>query len=129
MNVYIPRLLAILIMSISISALANPCDEGGIGGTGVDLYNGIGGTGKEVSRGIGGTGQEANSGIGGTGLQADSGIGGTGKEVTAVLVVQVFQPKMAALAVQVCKRMQASAARVLLVSLPGSVAFVSMALK
>ena len=83
--------LAILITLLSLSANANPCDDGGIGGTGIPLSRGIGGTGitANTSAGIGGTGISSaqagiggtgvtNKGIGGTGLEANSGIGGTG---------------------------------------------------
>jgi hypothetical protein len=83
--------LTILITLLSLSAQANPCDDGGIGGTGIPLSRGIGGTGitSNTSAGIGGTGISnthegiggtgvTNKGIGGTGIEANSGIGGTG---------------------------------------------------
>ncbi|MDI1362879.1 DUF5666 domain-containing protein [Methylotenera sp.] len=94
MKTYIHNFIAIILTILSLSANANPCDDGGIGGTGMPLSlgtGGIGGTGNtsDKSTGIGGTGitsaQEGiggtgvtNKGIGGTGVEADSGIGGTG---------------------------------------------------
>lgn len=91
MKTFTHSCIAILLTAFSLSANANPCDDGGIGGTGIPLSRGIGGTGitSNTSAGIGGTGitsaQEGiggtgvtNKGIGGTGLEADSGIGGTG---------------------------------------------------
>ena len=94
MKTYTHHFIAIILTILSLSANANPCDDGGIGGTGMPLSlgtGGIGGTGvtSSQSTGIGGTGinsaQEGiggtgvtNKGIGGTGLEADSGIGGTG---------------------------------------------------
>lgn len=94
MKTYILNYIAIILTILSLSANANPCDEGGIGGTGMPLSlgtGGIGGTGinSDKSTGIGGTGitsaQEGiggtgvtNKGIGSTGIEANSGIGGTG---------------------------------------------------
>ena len=94
MKTYTHNYIAIILTILSLSANANPCDDGGIGGTGMPLSlgtGGIGGTGNtsDKSTGIGGTGitsaQEGiggtgvtNKGIGGTGVEADSGIGGTG---------------------------------------------------
>lgn len=91
MKIFTHSCLTILIALLSLSANANPCDDGGIGGTGIPLSRGIGGTGitSNTSSGIGGTGISSsqagiggtgvtNKGIGGTGLEADSGIGGTG---------------------------------------------------
>ncbi|HPN02120.1 MAG TPA: DUF5666 domain-containing protein, partial [Methylotenera sp.] len=48
-------------MTFSLCAIANPCSDGGIGGTGISLDHGIGGTGiinEQVNtfKGIGGTG-------------------------------------------------------------------------
>ena len=66
---------------LSISVNANPCDDGGIGGTGIPLSRGIGGTGIYSNKltGIGGTGiTSKQEGIGGTGIETNSGIGGTG---------------------------------------------------
>lgn len=73
-------LFAILITALPLAANANPCDDGGIGGTGKPLERGIGGTGITQS-GIGGTGNSSDSlkGIAGTGISgASRGIGGTG---------------------------------------------------
>jgi len=91
MKIFTHSCIAILMTALSLSVNAAPCDDGGIGGTGIPLSRGIGGTGitSNTSAGIGGTGvtsaQEGiggtgvtNKGIGGTGLEADSGIGGTG---------------------------------------------------
>ncbi|MEQ1488134.1 MAG: DUF5666 domain-containing protein [Methylotenera sp.] len=98
MNTLMRAYLAILFTSLSLTAIANPCDDGGIGGTGIALSRGIGGTGiiAESSGGLGGTGISGNDiastdagiggtgisnvqkGIGGTGMQAQAGIGGTG---------------------------------------------------
>ena len=84
MKTYIHNFIAIILTILSLSANANPCDDGGIGGTGMPLSlgtGGIGGTGNtsDKSTGIGGTGiTGAQDGIGGTGIEADSGIGGTG---------------------------------------------------
>lgn len=91
MKTFTHNFLAILVTFLSLSANANPCDDGGIGGTGIPLSRGIGGTGitANASAGIGGTGISSanagiggtgvtNKGIGGTGLEANSGIGGTG---------------------------------------------------
>ena len=92
MNSLLRNIFATFIFSLSLSAMANPCDDGGIGGTGIALSRGIGGTGITAkSSGIGGTGitnnqagiggtgiSETQKGIGGTGAQAQSGIGGTG---------------------------------------------------
>lgn len=91
MKTHIHSCIAIFMTALSLSANANPCDDGGIGGTGIPLSRGIGGTGitSNTSIGIGGTGVTAaqegiggtgvtNKGIGGTGLEANSGIGGTG---------------------------------------------------
>ncbi|MEI8119117.1 MAG: DUF5666 domain-containing protein, partial [Methylophilaceae bacterium] len=79
-------------INLSIAAIANPCDGGGIGGTGIESNkSGIGGTGilfekggiggtgiNSAQQGIGGTGIVENQGIGGTGIVANQGIGGTG---------------------------------------------------
>jgi hypothetical protein len=91
MKTFTRSFLSILITLLSLTANANPCDDGGIGGTGIPLSRGIGGTGITAngSAGIGGTGISSahegiggtgitNKGIGGTGLEANSGIGGTG---------------------------------------------------
>jgi len=84
MKTYTHNYIAIILTILSLSANANPCDDGGIGGTGMPLSlgtGGIGGTGNtsDKSTGIGGTGiTGAQDGIGGTGIEADSGIGGTG---------------------------------------------------
>lgn len=103
MKTYIRSCLVLLMTSLPLLAIANPCDDGGIGGTGIALSQGIGGTGitarsgglggtgitttqkgiggtgiTNTQKGIGGTGVQAKSGIGGTGIQAQSGIGGTG---------------------------------------------------
>ena len=98
MKIFIRNCLAILISGLSLVAMANPCDDGGIGGTGIVSSRGIGGTGMLLNssnvesggiggtgitqKGIGGTGK-AQGGIGGTGVintppEAQSGIGGTG---------------------------------------------------
>lgn len=75
------RTLTLLLMTVvSLAANANPCDDGGIGGTGLPTPHGIGGTGINPDHeGIGGTGvTNTQKGIGGTGSEADGGIGGTG---------------------------------------------------
>ena len=93
MKTFTQSCITILMTALSLSANANPCDEGGIGGTGIPLNRGIGGTGitsytpagisgtgiTSAQEGIGGTGVTDNQkGIGGTGMEADIGIGGTG---------------------------------------------------
>lgn len=81
MKTWICFCLLIGMAAVSPIAAANPCDGGGIGGTGIRSdrsIGGIGGTGIAPNRGIGGTGIKPESGgIGGTGIQAN-GIGGTG---------------------------------------------------
>ena len=91
MKIFLRNFFFSIITSLSLSAMANPCDDGGIGGTGIALSRGIGGTGvnpesggiggtgiSNLEKGIGGTGINSNSGIGGSGFKADSGLGGTG---------------------------------------------------
>lgn len=92
MKVFLRNCLVTIMTSLSLSAIAGPCDDGGIGGTGIALSRGIGGTGltpesggiggtgiSNIEKGIGGTGiQTPQSGIGGTGIQAENGLGGTG---------------------------------------------------
>jgi len=69
----------LLILSLPLCAIANPCDDGGIGGTGIASMLGKGGTGlTPESGGIGGTGITEAHGIGGTGITEAHGIGGTG---------------------------------------------------
>ncbi|MEQ1765958.1 MAG: DUF5666 domain-containing protein, partial [Methylotenera sp.] len=90
MSILMRRFFVLLLASLPFNAIANPCEDGGIGGTGIALSRGIGGTGigtdagiggtgiSGAQKGIGGTGVQANAGIGGTGITADAGIGGTG---------------------------------------------------
>ncbi|MES2013592.1 MAG: DUF5666 domain-containing protein [Pseudomonadota bacterium] len=92
MKAYLRAALLAFITSLSLTSIANPCDDGGIGGTGIALdaggiggtgisieSGGIGGTGiSSIQRGIGGTGAQAQSGIGGTGAPTQNGMGGTG---------------------------------------------------
>jgi hypothetical protein len=80
MKIFFRNCLVVLIGSLSTLAYANPCEDGGIGGTGISLERGIGGTGTATENGLGGTGiTKLEKGIGGTGIQANNaGIGGTG---------------------------------------------------
>lgn len=87
--------LSFFIGFIALSSVvsANPCDDGGIGGTGIQERSsgidgtgsafkngGIGGTGSAIEKGgIGGSGDKVKDGIGGTGISnKEEGIGGTG---------------------------------------------------
>ncbi len=75
--------LSFFIGFIALSSVvsANPCDDGGIGGTGIqERSSGIGGTGSAFKNGgIGGTGSAIEKGgIGGSGDKVKDGIGGTG---------------------------------------------------
>jgi len=79
MKILLRNFLILILSSLSIIAFANPCDDGGIGGTGIALNRGIGGTGDVAEEDIARTGiTNIQKGIGGTGIQANSGIGGTG---------------------------------------------------
>ena len=82
MKAYLQSFLAVLIMCLSLSTFANPCDDGGIGGSGSDLSKGIGGTGIESGdKGVSGSGAYTANGIGGTGITSeDAGVGGTGEQ-------------------------------------------------
>lgn len=77
MNRFLLTCLLSLVIAYPEQALSNPCDNGGIGGTGISLQSGIGGTGIRSDHGIGGTGIDSGHGIGGTGIDS-GGIGGTG---------------------------------------------------
>lgn len=82
--------LALLLPIFAISsgwhdtALANPCDSGGIPVQLHQLPPGIGGTGNPMQPGVGGTGRNAEPGLGGTGRALEPGVGGTGSALKSV---------------------------------------------
>jgi hypothetical protein len=80
MHVFRHTCFVIFVTSLSLSAIANPCVGGGIGGTGVKLNQGIDGPDFTIEPGgIGGTGITiTRENINDASTPPQSGIGGTG---------------------------------------------------
>lgn len=80
MHVFTRSCFVLIIITLPLSAIANPCDVGGIGGTGVKSNRGIDGTAiADEFGGVGGTGiSSVQESIDHSGMQNHSGVGGTG---------------------------------------------------